>query len=120
PGPPAVEVTKRVADASSTAEVVHTLADRVEGAVEVAVAKQPRDPCEPGREDECLQVLAARDRMGEDHQQPRVALHRPAYVADEHERPAPHPRLAAKKGHQLAAGADRVPRRPAQVDAARA
>src|SRR5207237_9088944 len=45
---------------------------------------------------------------------------RAAEVTEKDGRPGPPPRLGPKKGHQLAAGADRVPRRAAQVDAARA
>src|SRR5437899_2255633 len=81
--PLAIEVAERGADARATAEVVHTLGDRVEHLVDVALAQQARDAREARREDERLEVLAARHRVRKDHQQPRVPLHRAADVADE-------------------------------------
>src|SRR5439155_25938810 len=61
--PLAIEVDERGADARATAEVVHTLGDRVEHLVDVALAQQARDAREARREDERLEVLAARHRV---------------------------------------------------------
>src|SRR5450759_3059963 len=108
--PMAIEIRQRVADAGASAEIVDALAHRVERTVQVAIAKQPRDPSEPCREHERFEVLAARDRVGEDHQQARVALHRTAHVADQNQRPSPHPRAAVEQLDQLAARPDGVAR----------
>src|SRR5260370_1185953 len=107
----------RVADARAAAEVMHALAHRFERAIEVAVSEEACDSRQPRREHERLQVFAASDGVGKDHQQPRVPLHRTADVADQDKRPPPHTRLAAKQGHQLPAGADRLARRSPEVDA---
>src|SRR5438309_6913080 len=115
--PAPVEIPDRVAAPAPAAEVVDAFAHRVAGAVEVSIAQQPRAPRQSRREDEGLEVFAPRDRVGEDHQEPRVALHRAAHVADQHQRPAADARFPPEKGHQLAARADGVTRRTPQVDA---
>src|SRR5579864_9405792 len=118
-GPPAVELTECIADARAAAEVVHAFAHRVKSAVEVAMAEQARDSRQPRREYKRLQVFPPRDGMGKDHQQSRVALHRAAHVADQHQGPPPDPRSAPEQRHQLSAGANRVSRRAPEVDAPR-
>src|SRR5712691_9385661 len=118
--PLAIEIAERGADARAAAEVVYALADGIEHLVDVTLAQQARDAREPRRENEGLEVLAPRHRVGKDHQQPRVALHRSADVADEHQRPAPHRRTPPEELDQLAARPDRMPRRAAEVDTSRA
>src|SRR6202521_5959262 len=117
PRPLPVEGAERVADARATAEVVHALAHRFERPVEVTLAQQARDAGQPRREDESLDALAARDGGGEDQEEPRVAFHRAAHIADEHQRPPPDARLAPEESHQLAARANRVTGRSPEVDA---
>src|SRR5713226_3251763 len=107
--PTAIEVGERLADASASAEIVYAFAHRRERLVEVAMAQQSRDPGEPGREHEGLEVFTARDCVREDHQHARVTLHRAADIAHEHERPPPQPRALVEQAHELAAGTDRVP-----------
>src|SRR5467141_1459189 len=108
--PLAIEFAERGADARAAAEVVHALADRVEHLIDVALANQASDAREPRRENERLEVLAARHRVSKDHQQPGVALHRSADVADEHQRPTPHRRTPPEELDELAARPDRMPR----------
>src|SRR5205814_8465078 len=50
-------------------------------------------------------------------QEPRIALHRAAHVADQHERPPPHTRTAVEECHQLPTRPDRVAGGAAKVDA---
>src|SRR5581483_4337825 len=118
--PVPVEVSQRVTDPGTAAEVVHALADRVERSVQVAVAKQARDPGQPRRENERLEVLPARDRVGEDHEQARVALHRAAHVAKQDQRTPAHPGPPSEQRHDLPAGMDRLSRRAAKVEPSRA
>src|SRR6266851_1811418 len=129
PARPAVEVGQHPSKVVESLHVVHgeeVIAIRKRGRhapgerlVEVAMAQQSRDPGQPGREDEGLEVFAARDRVREDHQHARVTLHRAADIAHKHERPPPQPRALVEQTHELAAGTDRVPGRPPQVDCAR-
>src|ERR1700693_6022748 len=113
----AVEIGERVSDPGASAEIVDALAHRVERAVQVAIPKQPRDPREACRKHKRLEVFAASDRVGEDHQEPRVALHRTAHVADEHQRPSAYSWTAMKQTHHLAARPNRVASGAAQVKA---
>src|SRR5712671_6986706 len=115
--PVPVEVSQRVADASPSAEIVYPLAHRFERAVQVAIAEQSGDSRQARREHERLKILATVDRVREDHQEARVALHRTAHVADENERPPPHSRLPVEEAHQLPTRPNRMTRRTAKVDA---
>src|SRR5437588_9713656 len=51
-------------------------------------------------ENEGLEVFAPCDRVGEDHQEPRVAFHRTADVADQNDRSPLHTRLASEQRRQ--------------------
>src|SRR6266852_1785689 len=101
--PAAIEIRKRVADASAPAEVMHSFAHGGEGAIEVAMAQQPGDAREASREHEGFEILAARYGVRKDHEQARVALHRAAHVTDQDERPPAQPRPAPEQPHELAA-----------------
>src|SRR5215831_590478 len=116
--PAPVELGKGLANSSATAEVVDGPADLGEGEVHVAAPQKTGDPGQPRGEDERLNVLTASDGVGEDQQQPRVALHRSADVAQQHDRAAPEAALAVKQPDQLAARADGVTGRAAEVDQA--
>src|SRR6266851_4950607 len=117
--PAAIEIRKRVADASAPAEVMHSFAHGGEGAIEVAMAQQPGDAREASREHEGFEILAARYGVRKDHEQARVALHRAAHVTDQDERPPAQPRPAPEQPHELAAGTNCVPGGSPQVDRAR-
>src|SRR5260370_4414878 len=83
------------------------------------MAQQSRDAGEPGREYESLDVLAPTHCVREHHQDARIAFHRAADVAHEDDWPPAQPRALVEEAHELAAGTDRVPGRPAQIDSAR-
>ncbi len=84
------------------------------------MSQQPGDARQSRGEDESLEVFAPRDRVSEDHEQSRVALHRAAHVADEDQRPSSHTRLTTEESHELTARADRMAGRTPQVDPAHA
>src|SRR5207253_5794246 len=117
-GPAPVELGERLPDAGSAAEVVHPLGDLGKRSVYLPPPQQPRDPGQAGGEDERLDVLPPGYGVREDEEQARVALHRAADVAEQDQRPPPHPRLPAHEADQLAAGADGVARCAAKIDLA--
>src|SRR5258708_7891974 len=119
PGPMAVEIGQRLADAGASTEIVDALAHGLEAAIEVSIAKQSSDPRKSRREYEGFHILPARDSVREDHQQPRVALHRTAHVADQHQRPSAYPRPAVEQAHQLAARPDRMACGAPKIDPSR-
>src|SRR5579884_996452 len=114
-GPAPVEVGQRLADPGAPAEVVDLPAHLVQRPIDVAAAQHARDACEAGGEHEGLDVLAAGHGVGEDQEQPRVALHGAADVAEQHQRATAQARPAVQQPHQLPAGADGLPGRAPEV-----
>ncbi len=89
----AVERLDRLADARPARPVVDRRRHPVERRVDVVTAQQTGDAGQARGEDKRLNASAGvLERVGEIQQQPRVALHRPADVAEQDQRPRPESR----------------------------
>ena len=132
-----LNVRNDFADPCAAGPVVDRLRDAAERPVAVAVPEQARHPGQPRPEHERLgaDLGRGRERLHEPQEQPRVALHRPRDVADDHERarladrPPPDPveELAARaevapehrpRREPSAVGVELVAARPAALEVA--
>ena len=108
PRPLLVERPEALADARAAGPVVDRVGDAGQGAVAVAVLEQPGDAGQARPEHERLgaDLAGRRERLDEAQEQPRVALHRAADVADDDERARLLDLAPPDPVQELAAGAE--------------
>src|SRR5205807_2614606 len=105
-----VEGLDRLADARAARPVVDRRRHPVERGVDVMAAEQARDAGEPRGEDKGLDPRAGVfERVGKIQQQPRVALHRAADVAEKYQRPRPKSRAFPAEDQQLTSKSEAAP-----------
>jgi hypothetical protein len=113
-----MELPNRVADARAPGPARRRTHDVGHGLVEPAGPDLVGDAGECGGEDEDFDAVApARDRVGEVQEHARVAFHRPADVAQQHERPLAHAPLLARQPEYVAPRAHAVRERTPEVHA---
>ena len=115
--PPLMELLDRSPNPGSPRPVRHRLRDRSERGVRSARAQLFRDSREPRRKQERLDpMVPQRQRVGEVQKHARVALHRAAHVAEDHEWTRTQTPRSPRERHYFAARAQTVGNRAPQVD----